>query len=312
MAQKMTTIAKLWKLAAANNEPLLGIPSTTSAFDFMTDYNAHYMDFDMNFAQTRGFFAPLWNRQYEETDAEVLDMFQLSVNAYLRKNAENLQRMWDALEAEYNPIENYDRNEHWTDEDDGKDTVIDKFAQQQRTNAYGAEHESVAVGQQVNTNAQGARQETTQYGAIHEEDKGGVAGFNSSTYSPKENSVKDANAHSDTVNAVAVTDTLTQGAHTDTSDKNAHTDTLTDAAHDDTHETDYGKSTEHNGRVHGNVGVTTNQQMITSEIEMRQKYNFYDILFGGIITELCTYYDPGQIPFSPYINPGSDEIDGLE
>ena len=312
MAQKMTTIAKLWKLAAANNEPLLGIPSTTSAFDFMTDYNAHYMDFDMNFAQTRGFFAPLWNRQYEETDAEVLDMFQLSVNAYLRKNATNLQRMWDALEAEYNPIENYDRNESWTDADTGKDTLTDKYAQDQKTQVYGAEHESVSVGQQVNTNAQGARQETTQYGATHEVDTGGVAGFNSSTYSPKENSIKEANAHSDTVNAVAVTDTLTQGAHTDTSDKNAHTDTLTTAAKDDVHETSYGKSTTHGGRVHGNVGVTTNQQMITSEIEMRQKYNFYDILFGGIITELCTYYDPGQIPFSPYINPGSDEIDGLE
>lgn len=312
MAQKMTTIAKLWKLAAANNEPLLGIPSTTSAFDFMTDYNAHYLDFDMNFAQTRGFFAPLWNRQYEDSDEEVLNMFQLSVNAYLRKNATNLQRMWDALEAEYNPIENYDRQEHWTDEDDGSDTVTDRFAQQQKTNQYGAEHESVSVGQQVNTNAQGQRLETTQYGATHEENTNGTAGFNSSTFSPAENEVKESNVHSDTITANAVTDTLTQGAHTDTSDKNAHTDTLTDAAHDDTHETEYGKSTEHNGRVHGNVGVTTNQQMIESEMIMRQKYNFYDILFGGIITELCTYYDPGQVPFSSYINPGSGEIDGLE
>ena len=299
MAQKMTTIKELWKLAATNSEPLLGIPSTTSAFDFMDEYNAHYMDYDMSFGMKFASFYPLWNRQHEDSDEDVLDMFQLSINAYLRKNAESFQRMYDALEAEYNPIENYDRNESWTDADTGKDTVTDKYAQDQKTQVYGAEHESVSVGQQVNTNAQGQRQETTQYGATQDTTTDGTVGFNSVLPSTAGNEIKETLTHSDTVTANAVTDTLTQGAHTDTSDKNAHTDTLTTAAKDDVHETSYGKSTTHGGRVHGNVGITTNQQMITSEIEMRQKYNFYDILFAGIIKELCRYHDPGRGVMSP-------------
>lgn len=302
MAQQMTTIEKLWKMAAQNSEPLLGIPSTTSAFDFMDEYNAHYMDYDMNFGMKFASFYPLWNRDHEDSDEDVLDMFQLSVNVFLRKNAESYQRMWDALEAEYNPIENYDRNESWTDTDDGKDTVTDKFAQQQRTNQYGAEHESVSVGQQVNTNAQGARTQTNTHGATHETNTNGVAGFNAtvaSPYSPDNESIRDTNQYIDTIGDAAVTDTLTQGAHTDTSDKNAHTDTLTDAAHNDSHETEYGKETTHEGRVHGNVGVTTNQQMITSEMEMREKYNFYDIIFAGIIKELCRYHNPGHRVMSP-------------
>ena len=33
---------------------------------------------------------------------------------------------------------------------------------------------------------------------------------------------------------------------------------------------------------HGNIGVTTNQQMITQEIEMRNKFLFYDILMDDV------------------------------
>ena len=299
---KKQTIASLWKMARTNAEPLIGIPSNTQAYDFMDEYNSSYTRYDRIFAKTKGFFEPLWNSQYEDDPEDILDEFQLDCDALIQKNADKYQRIWDALKAEYDPIENYDRTEEWSDTDDGSDTVTDNFAQQQRTNNYGAEHESVSVGQQVNTNAQGARQQTQQHGATHEETINGVAGFNASVaspYSPDNESIRNTNQYSDTLSDAAVTDTLTQGSHTDTSDKNAHSDTLTDAAHSDTHETEYGKSTTHEGRVHGNVGVTTNQQMITSEIEMRQKYNFYDILFAGIIKELCRYHYPGHRVMSP-------------
>ena len=33
---------------------------------------------------------------------------------------------------------------------------------------------------------------------------------------------------------------------------------------------------------HGNIGVTTNQQMITQEIEMRDKFNFYQIIMNDV------------------------------
>lgn len=38
---------------------------------------------------------------------------------------------------------------------------------------------------------------------------------------------------------------------------------------------------------HGNIGVTTNQQMITSEVEMRNKYEFYQLLMQDVDSVIC-------------------------
>ena len=38
---------------------------------------------------------------------------------------------------------------------------------------------------------------------------------------------------------------------------------------------------------HGNIGVTTSQQMLISEIELRDKYNFYEIIMNDMDSILC-------------------------
>jgi hypothetical protein len=44
---------------------------------------------------------------------------------------------------------------------------------------------------------------------------------------------------------------------------------------------------KHTGHLHGNIGVTTNQQMITEEMEMRSKYNMVDIITGEFKRRFC-------------------------
>lgn len=39
---------------------------------------------------------------------------------------------------------------------------------------------------------------------------------------------------------------------------------------------------------HGNIGVTTSQQMLESEIELRNKWNFYEIMFNDIDSLITT------------------------
>lgn len=46
-------------------------------------------------------------------------------------------------------------------------------------------------------------------------------------------------------------------------------------------------SSRHTGRIHGNIGVTTNQQMITEEMTMRTKYNLVDIITGEFKRRFC-------------------------
>ncbi len=50
--------------------------------------------------------------------------------------------------------------------------------------------------------------------------------------------------------------------------------------------TAFGNS-RHSGRIHGNIGVTTNQQMITEEMTMRTKYNLVDIITGEFKRRFC-------------------------
>lgn len=67
------------------------------------------------------------------------------------------------------------------------------------------------------------------------------------------------------------------------------TDSATGSSNNtDEHNTSYtgGDSRNINIRAHGNIGVTTNQQMISAEIELRRK-NLYDIIIDEFITKFC-------------------------
>ncbi len=43
----------------------------------------------------------------------------------------------------------------------------------------------------------------------------------------------------------------------------------------------------HNAHIYGNVGVTTSQEMLISEIKLRTKYNFYQLWADAFVAELC-------------------------
>lgn len=111
----------------------------------------------------------------------------------------------EAFELEYNPIENYDRNEAWSD-----------------SHSF-SESESLSDSSSQSNSA-----------------TNDVSAFNVSDYSP--DSASD-------VNTVA-------GAKSDRKKLEAGYDV-------------------HGGRVHGNIGVTTTQQMLQQEIEV-QRFNIYD------------------------------------
>lgn len=57
-----------------------------------------------------------------------------------------------------------------------------------------------------------------------------------------------------------------------------YSDTSNDASN-----TEFG----HTGHLYGNIGVTTSQSMLTDEIDVRMKYNFYDILSEEFKREFC-------------------------
>lgn len=150
----------------------------------------------------------------------------------------NIEHLINIILAEYSPIENFDRYEHVTTDRAGKEVLSGSDT----NTASGSD--SLTHGKTI----------TTQHGHNIENQ---VSAFNSSTYS---NSEKEIHSGSD-VDSVTGSDTTNYGK----------IDTNT-----------YGKNTDTTGKevttshLHGNIGVTTNQQMINQELELLKSFNIYE------------------------------------
>lgn len=139
-------------------------------------------------------------------------MRDIAIPAWCDKWQESLRQTWNALNSDYNPIENYDRQEHWTDSPD-------------ITRSESGNNESTMTGNE-NSNAYGD-----------------VSAYNSSEYQAQDRTRSDSSN--------------TSNGKNNYSSSNRETGTTT-----------------HDGRIHGNIGVTTSQQMIESELKLR-KQSFY-------------------------------------
>lgn len=152
------------------------------------------------------------------------DFMRSAIGAWSNKHQRTFLKWVTALNIEYAPLENYDRQENWTDETDANTT---------------------------NTLNSTVSSSSTSGG----ESKTNIAAYDSSSYSP-----------SDQV-----------------TDSNSASNTSTDASNGaGTENIDF----EHTGRIHGNIGVTTSQQMLEQELEVA-RFNIIDEITKLFMSELC-------------------------
>ncbi len=145
-----------------------------------------------------------------------------SIGAWSRKWSNTFDRWNKALKLEYNPLENYDRQEDWTD----------------GGSASGTES-GTSSG-----NTSGTTSSTT---------TNNVSADDAVDFTPKDQTV---------------------GSGTDSTNSSG-TSSLTKS---DTH------NNTHSGRVHGNIGVTTSQQMLQSELDIGY-WNIYEKITDVFLTE---------------------------
>lgn len=128
-----------------------------------------------------------------------------------------MTRTWDALNAEYNPLHNFDRNEEWTESETGESS-----------NTSNSSDSSTGTA-------------TTAYKG----DNGGEW----------------AEAQQD--------QSQTSGSGESSVSAQGKTDRT------------------HTARLYGNIGVTTSQQMLTSELDLRLTASWYDLWAAKLVTEIC-------------------------
>ena len=152
-----------------------------------------------------------------------LDFMKSMCDLFSKKHYWTFKKWIDAINIEYDPLNNFDRHEDYTDTHSGTDTTT------------GTTSGSTSPAQTTETNE--------------------VSAFDSTGYQPKEQNRL-------TVNAAG-------------SDSSASSGSMT-----------HGEVIEHTGRLYGNIGVTTSQQMLQSELDIA-RFNLYDQIADIFCEEFC-------------------------
>lgn len=167
-----------------------------------------------------------------------------AIGTWSKKHYRTFEKWINALNLEYNPLENYDRQEEWTDTGNKQNTL--DFTDATTTTTTGK------------TTTEG----TSEQNGFTEDQ---VSAFDSNTYQESEKHIVDTDeSHEDEVNS---------------------TNEMLNSSKQNTEGNEDSESI-HTGRIHGNIGVTTSQQMLQSELDIA-RFNIIQEITNLFMEELC-------------------------
>lgn len=201
---------------------------------------------------------------------------QQMIGTWSDKWARTFEKWVAALAIEYSPLENYDRMEDW---DDTLKRGVRSSARRDSGNTRTFDNQDKRTLDTENKRTLDTENKRTLDTDTTVEET--VSAFDSSTYQPS-TKTDTSNDGTDTMNNTG-TDTV-NNTGTDTVD---YSGTIKDEYGEGTsgQETENSKDT-HSGRIHGNIGVTTSQQMLQSELDLA-KWNLYEHITDLFMQEFC-------------------------
>lgn len=161
-----------------------------------------------------------------------------------------------AINIKYEPLHNYDRTEQWSDNNVHEDEHKTTNNRQASTSANN------------NGSVEGSQSEHTTGESTTENTK---SAFDSGDYQPYEK--VSGESKDDT--------TLSNHTNSSSSSSSSTTDNFTE-----NHATDGTYTTTHNGRMFGNIGITSSQDMLNQELEVAY-FNLYERIADIFISEYC-------------------------
>lgn len=238
-----------------SNTPFWGSadkPAPIIAADFQSMLTA-FMDEMYGTYRLRFKFEPLIDGALTSAIQKACDNVYLT-HAYL------YQTLYDTTVAEYNPIENYDMTEHEETVNSGTDET---------THDLGSHTDNTNYGESTVTDIYGNRQKST-------ESTGKVAPFESQSYQNVDNGFVDE----------------TQQSATDRHTQSQRSDSTTYGGRVNTDSLEHGHEITRDLTRHGNIGVTTTQQMLMQEREVA-RLNLVRVVANDIVHALCLCYRGG-------------------
>lgn len=202
------------------------------------------------------------------------DMMQYAIGAWSRKWQHTLTKWADVLKIDYNPLENYDRYESWSDDKSGSDSRTGNDSRN-GSDFRNESNERTGSNSQNGTASDSAVMNSDQ---TRDTDR---AAYDSATYSPVD---RETTENSNNTSSASVTTAESSSNESGTrAEAGGHTESE-NRSESGTRE----ESAVHTGRTHGNIGVTTSQQMLQSEWEVA-KLNVYEAAADLFLGELTIY-----------------------
>lgn len=183
---------------------------------------------------------------------------QESIYTWLAKWRRTLEKWLKALAVEYDPLNNYDRHEEYTDTEGIGDTETRSGTR--TDNRSGSTSATSAAA----TNTTGS--DTGSQGTENQ-----VSAFDASTYQAKDRS--DTTTGSTTSSSTGTTSTNSGASLENGSESTA-----------DTRAASRNRLLQHTAHLFGNIGVTTSQEMLQAELSIAE-WNLYDHITDLFLTE---------------------------
>lgn len=200
-------------------------------------------------------------------------------------NGDNWSRLYSALQEEYKALQNYNGDETRTVTT--TDTGTDTFSHTgNETNTLNDSSSNTRTGSEsLESSGSDSLSKTGTVGSQGSNlSDNNVFGFNSSSSVPSDSS-NSSNNSTDTYNLSDKTsygkkDTKVYNNVSDSGSRES-TNTVSNES-SDTETKNLQTNTSETFHREGNLGVTTSQQMLESEFELRMKYRFFDVVFADV------------------------------
>lgn len=199
-------------------------------------------------------------------------LLQAQIKLWWQSNLYNFFQIWRGMHLQYSPIENYDRYENSRRKLNYNDTSKDTGTDTEKNSG-----DDVTKNTGVDTTCDSGSDISTDSQSDTTEEQ--VSAYNVSNYQPK----------SETTTRYGKQNTYKHGKQTDI--KYGGKSTLThgmqrDYIHGKTNTYIGEDIDEYGAHLHGNIGVTTNQQMLQQELALRQK-SVYEIIATHFEDNIC-------------------------
>lgn len=208
-----------------------------------------------------------------------LDYMKNMIGFWSNKHLRTFTKWNEALNIEYDPLYNYDRMEEITIGRKGSDSRSENSdlsaSGSETTGTTGSDSKGGTTKSETKGSTSPAQTTTTKTNT--------VAAYDSSTYQPKEQTTE-----SIVLNTAGSDSTDSEGSYNEVNQRRLD-ESKTNSNSEYINKNAIGQHTEdetHTAHLYGNIGVTTSQQMLQSELDIA-RFNLYEQIADLFVEDFC-------------------------